>query len=121
MNISDRNTQSKRIPEIDSLYVYKTRHSIPFTHRQQPGEGYRYTSQKAIEQASEDEIHIYHQTAVIDGVENGLTMVTKSDNVDDVEQFFKDSIEEIADDKKKTSSFKLAKTAPSQIGVYYTY
>jgi hypothetical protein len=121
MNISDRTTISKKIPEIDSLYVYKTRHKAKFTHRKQEGEGYRYTLKKAILRASEGEIHIYHRAAEINGVMRGLTMVTKNDKFREVQKWFTEQIKEIKVDEKLTAKFMGAKYSPMELGIYYLY
>lgn len=121
MDLSNRATVSKKIPEIDSIYAYKTRHTAPFTQRHQEGVGYRYSNHKALESAKEGEIYIYHQTALIDGVENGLTMVTKDKRKTIVQKFFKESIDEIKKDGGLTHQFKTAKASPSQLGIYYNY
>lgn len=121
MDISKRDTVSRRIPEIDSLYVYQTRHKTGFNQRQQSGDGYRYTNHKAIEKAGEGEIYIYHQTFVIDGIMKGLTLVTKDKRKTYVQKFFNDSISSIKKDKYRLQIFKEAKQTPEQIGLYYMY
>lgn len=119
--LSTRNTQSKKIPEIDSLYVYQTRHKVKFTHRQQPGIGYRYTNHGAVERAGEDEMHIYHRTAKIRGVMQGLTMVTKNHKFREVQRFFNEQIIAISEDDKLFDKFSHAKPTPAELGLYYTY
>lgn len=119
--LSGRNTVSKKVPEIDSLYVYSTRHTVKFTHRQQPGIGYRYTNHKALERAGEDEMHVYHRTAKIRGVKQGLTMVTKNPKFREVQRFFNEQIKAIEDDDKLFEKFSHAKTTPTELGIYYTY
>lgn len=121
MNIANRNTVSKRVPEIDSLYVYHTSHFVKFHHRHQPGTGYRYMSHKVLLQAGEDEIHIYHRTATINGVSKGLTMVTKQSKVREVQKWFKEQIALIEDDAKLFDKFSHAKSSPTQLGLFYTY
>ena len=119
MDISNRNTVSKRIPEIDSLYVYATRHKIKFTHRHQTGTGYRYTVKNAILRAKEGEIHIYHRTAEIRGVTHGLTMVTKCSKVRKVQRWFKEQIELIEKDDTLFDKFSHAKPSPTELGLYF--
>lgn len=119
IDLANRKTVSKRTPEIDSLYVYSTRHKAKFTHRHQQGVGYKYTNHKAILKAGENEIHIYHRTALIDGVTNGLTMVTKDGGFRKVQKFFKDSIEQIENDPQLLAKFKAAKPSPAELGIYY--
>lgn len=121
MDIPKRNSMHKRIPEIDSLYVYSTRHNAPFTQRQQPGEGYRYTTRNSIDRADEGEIYIYHQTVKIDGVVKGITIVTKDKRKTYVQKFFKDSVETIAKSKPQLQIFKEATQTPTQLGIYYSY
>lgn len=112
---------SSKIPEIDSLYVYRTHHKIKFTRRHQLGEGYRYTVKKAILKAGEDEIYIYHQTATIDGVTKGLTMVTKNSKFRDVQKWFKEQISKIESNEDFLKTFKSAKSTPVELGIYYLY
>lgn len=121
MNISDRKTISKKIPEIDSLYVYTTRHKAKFTHRHQLGEGYRYKNHKTIEKANEGEIHIYHRTAEIRGVKNGLTMVTKNSKFRQVQKWFNEQITEIEENRELFDKFSHAKSTPIELGLRYTY
>lgn len=121
MNIANRTTVSKRIPEIDSLYVYSTRHKIKFTHRHQLGDGYRYTVKGVVMNSAENEIHIYHRTAEIRGVRHGLTMVTKNDRFRDVQRYFKEQIQAIEDDDKLFDKFSHASAKPTELGIYYTY
>lgn len=121
MNITNRTTVSKRIPELDSLYVYSTRHKIKFTHRHQTGEGYRYTIKGAALNAQEGEIHIYHRTAEIKGVSQGLTVVTKNGKFREVQKFFNDQIKAIAESDDLYEKFSHAKQKPSELGIYYTY
>lgn len=120
-NISSRSTVSKKVPEIDSLYVYNTRHKAKFTHRHQLGTGYRYTNHNAVFNAAEDEIHIYHRTATIRGVTQGLTMITKNHKVRDVQKFFNDRIKVIGVDEKLFDVFSHAKSTPIELGINYTY
>ena len=121
INLSNRSTTSKSIPEIDSLYVYQTAHKIKFTHRHQLGIGYRYMSNKAILKAGEDEIHIYHRTAEIKGVKQGLTMVTKNGKFREVQKWFNQQIKLIEEDDALFEKFSHAKVTPSELGLRYTY
>lgn len=121
MNISNRNTVSKKIPEIDSLYVYSTRHKAKFTHRHQLGNGYRYMNHNAIQQAGEDEIHIYHRTVIIKGISQGLTMVTKNGKFRDVQKWFSEQIIAIDADDELFEKFRNAKSTPIELGLRYTY
>jgi hypothetical protein len=120
-SIANRQTVSKRIPEIDSLYVYDTRHIAKMTHRHQVGEGYRYLNKKAIMKAAEGEIHIYHRTATIRGVTNGITMVTKNSKVSDVTKWFKEQVEAIENNDNLFALFSAAKPTPSELGLFYFY
>ena len=119
--LSSRNTTSKKIPEIDSLYVYQTRHKVKFHHRHQKGVGYRYMSNKALLRAGEDEIHIYHRTAEIRGVTQGLTMVTKNGKFREVQRWFKEQVQAIEEDDKLFAKFSRAQASPTELGLYYTY
>lgn len=119
--LSRRSTSSNKIPEIDSLYVYKTRHNIKFSHRNQPGTGYRYMNKKAVMKAGEDEIHIYHRTAKINGISMGITMVTKDGRVRTVQKWLKEQIKEIETSEALFERFKQGTHSPVELGLYYTY
>lgn len=119
--LSSRQTKSKKIPEINSLYVYATRHKVKFTHRNQPGIGYKYTNHNALERAGEDEIHIYHRTVEIRGIMQGLTMVTKHGKFREVQRWFNEQIKLIESDDKLFSKFSYAKATPVELGLLYDY
>lgn len=119
--LSGRNTKSSKIPEIDSLYVYQTRHKVKFTHRNQPGVGYRYTNHGAVLRAGEDEIHIYHGTTEIRGVTKGLTMVTKDSDEIAVCNWFIEQTKLIESDDKLFEKFSHAKSTPVELGLLYAY
>lgn len=121
IDLSNRNTTSKKIPEIDSLYCYATRHKAKLTHRHQSGSGYRYTNHNAVMKAGEDEIHIYHRTVTIRGVAKGLTMVTKNPKFREVQRFFNEQIRAIGADDKLFEKFSHAKATPQELGIYFTY
>ncbi len=121
IDLTNRNTVSKKTPEIDSLYVYQTRHKAKFTHRHQLGTGYKYTNHKAIITAGEDEIHIYHRTATIRGVTQGLTMVTKNSKYRQVQKWFNEQIKAIEEDDKLFEKFSHARATPIELGIYYVY
>lgn len=120
-DISNRNTNSKNIPEIDSLYVYKSRHNFKFHHHHQLGVGYRYMSKRALLKAGEDEIHIYQRSAEINGVKMALTMVTKNSKPTVVKKWFNAQIKEIKGNEALFERFKQASTTPSELGIYFTY
>lgn len=121
IDLSNRNTTSRKTPEIDSLYVYSTRHKAKFTHRHQFGTGYKYTNHKAIMTAGEDEMHIYHRTVKIKGITKGLTMVTKNSKFREVQKFFKEQIAVIEEDDKLFEIFSKASATPVEIGILYTW
>ena len=118
MKIPTRNNPSRKIPELDSLYVYSTGHKIKFTHRQQVGE-YAYLNHGAIEKSAEAEIHIYHRTVEIKGVKQGLTMVTKQGKVREVQKWFNEQIKHIESDSKLFDTFSHAKASPTELGLHY--
>lgn len=120
-DISNRSTISNKIPNIDSLYVYQTRHKAKFTRRLQLGTGYRYRMNKAVVRAGEDEIYTYHRTTVIDGVEHGLTLVTKDARYRAVQKWFNEQAGVIAANKPLLDKFKKAKSTPRELGITYTY
>lgn len=121
IDLSKRNTTSKKIPEIDSLYCYATRHRAKLTHRQQTGEGYRYINHNAVIKAVEGEIHIYHRTVTIRGVTKGLTMVTKSPKFREVQRFFNEQIIAIETNDRLFDVFSHVQTTPRELGIYYSY
>lgn len=120
-DISARSTISNKIPNIDSLYVYQTRHKAKFTRRLQLGTGYRYRIGKAVVLAGEDEIYTYHRTAIIDGVTHGITLVTKDSRYKVVQKWFNEQIEAIESDKSLLDKFKKAKSSPRELGITYVY
>lgn len=116
-----RKTRSNTIPEINMLYAYDTKHKAKFTHRHQRGIGYRYMNHNVLERAGEDEIHIYHRTAVIRGVTKGLTMVTKQSKFREVQRWFNEQIIAIEADDRLFDIFSHAKATPVQLGLRYDY
>lgn len=121
IDLRNRNTVSKKTPEIDSLYVYSTRHKVKFTRRNQLGTGYKYTNHKAIISAGEDEIYIYHRTATIKGVTQGLTIVTKNSAYREVQKWFRNQIYLIEGDDNLFDKFSKAKATPVELGILYTH
>lgn len=121
IDLTNRSTRSNRIPEIDSLYVYQTHHKIKFTHNHQLGYGYKFMSNEVMLIAGQDEIHIYHRTARIRGVQQGLTMVTKNGKFRDVQKWFNTQIKLIEASDKLFDKFSHAGAMPSELGLRYTY
>lgn len=121
MDLSKEKTMSSKIPELDSVYVYKTNIKASFTQREQLGTGYRYKSHKALFKADEDEIYTYHQTIVVDKVMRGITIVTKCDKVTPVKQLFAEVKKKIKEDEATKKLFFATKSTPREIGVYFTY
>lgn len=121
-DISKEPTRSNKIPEIDSLYVYKTKRSgVKFTRHLNKGTGYRYRTHRAIVNAGEDEIYDYHRTVKINGVENGLVLVTKNSKFKEVQKWFNEMIKDIEEDDRIFSKFKAAKSSPQELGLFYLY
>lgn len=120
MNLSNRQTTSKKIPEIDSLYAYRTRHKAKFTRRHQLGEGYRYKQRKGLLKAGMDEIYIYHQTVEINDIMRGITLVTKNSKFREVQRWFKEQVKEIENNQKLFDKFSKSKS-PQEIGLHYMY
>lgn len=120
MIIQPRSNSNRKIPELDTLYVYATRHKAKFTHRQQTGE-YAYLSRGVLLRSSPGEIHIYHRTAEINGLLQGLTMVTKNGKYRDVQKWFNEQIKAIEADDKLFDIFSHAKATPVDLGLLYTY
>lgn len=121
IDLSNRSTTSKKIPEIDSLYCYATRHKIKLTHRNQIGAGYRYTNHNAVLTAGENEINIYHRSATIGGVTKGLTLVTKNGKFREVQRFINEQIKAIDSDDTLFDVFSHVTTTPKELGLYFTY
>lgn len=121
MDLSTRNTASRRLAELDSLYSWRTKANIKFTQVLQEGIGYKYKNHKALIMADENEIYIYKQTLKIDGVNKGLTLVTKNGNKEKVKKFFNDSIKKIKADEELKSKFIGTMVVPVELGIYYTY
>src|SRR5690349_12853398 len=111
-----RNGANKRVPELDMLYAYDTAHKIKFTHRHQKNAGYPYSLKGAVLVSDEDEIHIYHRTAIIRGVSKGLTLVTKDGRFREVQKFFNEQIKEIDADDELFEIFSHAKPSPVKLG-----
>lgn len=120
VRINAKMTLAKNLPQIDSLYVYNIGRETPFHHREQPDEGYRYKNRNAIISSKENEIHIYHQSAVINGVIKGITLVTLDNNDNSVKKFFKNAIEEIGKDEGKLAIFNKA-SKPVQVDIFHLY
>jgi len=115
-------TPTSKIPEIDSLYVYKTRlNGLKFTGHLNKVDGYRYTHHKVILRANENEIYDYHRTISMNGVERGLVMITKNPNSKEVQKWFNDQIKKIESDDELFIVFKSAKSTPQELGLYFTY
>lgn len=122
MDISKRATTSKKLPTIDSLYVYKTsRKGVKFTRHQNLGTGYRYMVGNAILKAGEDEMYDYHRTVKINDVEHGLVLVTKNGKFKEVQKWFNEQIKEIESNEQLFNKFKSAKHSPQELGLLYMY
>jgi len=121
IDLSNRNTTSKKVPEINSLYCYATRHNAKFTHRHQQGIGYPYMSHGILLRGAEAEIHIYHRTVEIRGVRAGLTMVTKHAKFREVQKWFSEQIKVIEASDELSHKFCHAKPTPQELGIYYAY
>ena len=119
--IDNRKNTSRKLPELDQLYVYQTRHKIKFTHRHQKAAGYPYTVTGIRLTSAENEIHIYHRTAEIRGVSMGLTLVTKDGRYREVQRWFKEQVIYIAEDDYLFEIFSHAKPSPTKLGIGYTY
>lgn len=121
IDLRNQSTKSKRIAEIDRLYVYQESHKFKFTHYHQKGIGYPYMQSGVFMTAGLDEIHIYHRTAEIRGVSNQLTMITKNHKFREVQKWFNEQIKAIEADDKLFEVFSRAKSTPVELGLPYTY
>jgi hypothetical protein len=110
-----------RLPELDTLYVYKTSHEATFHHRVQEDEGYPYLLAGVPQHSKENEIHIYHMTVVIDDVMQGITIVTKQSKAKLLKKWLNDQVKVISDSPDLTKSFKQAKERPTSLGIKYIY
>jgi|SRR5215217_7121 len=121
MDISTRNTKSNKIPELDSLYVYQTKHDTKFHKHLNKGVGYRYTLKNAIVKAGEDEIYDYHQSAEIFGIKQAIVLVTKNSNGKQVQKWFKEQITLIEENDALFDKYAQAKSYPTELGISYLY
>lgn len=120
-NLRNQQTRSSRVPIIDRLYAYDTKHTLKFSRRNEKGVGYPYIENGVPNYAGENEIHIYHRTAEIKGVSKGLTMVTKQSKYREVQKWFNEQIEAIEQDEGLFEAFSHAGTSPVELKLYYTY
>lgn len=110
----------KTKPEIDSLYVYKTRSTFPFRQKKQVAE-YKYSNHGVPEVAKEGEIYSFVRTVEIDGVKRNLLMITKDSRKTYVEKFFKKAVKDIKDSQDIMEKFKSSGIRPTRLGIEYIY
>lgn len=113
-------SRAQNLPQINSIYAYNMKRETPFQQRHQETEGYEYVDRHSILRTDKSGIFIYHQSAVVNKVLKGLTMVTLDSDAKRVKAFFKKSIKEIAKDPTKASIFYTARS-PIQVGILYLY
>lgn len=117
--LKNRNSKPK-YPEIDSLYVYQTKHKAKFMQHQERT-AYKYINHKTVITSEELEIYTYHRTATIRGVNQGLTMVTKNGKFRQVQKWFNEQIKAIEADDGLFEKFSKAGATPVELGLLYTY
>ena len=105
----------KKLPELDELYVFKTSAKTNLKQKQQPE--YKYMSHGIILTAPEGEIYTYMETFEIDGVNIGISLVTKESRKTYIAKFFKQAIKDIRNNKADQA--KNCKLSPSKIGLSY--
>lgn len=112
MGVSDVKRVSSRVPELDSLYVYHTRHEVKEVVKRLQPSVYRYTVNGVVLQ--DDGIYTYHKTLVLDGVRKGITIVTKEHRITKIKDFFKAVEKDIP-----LASFKTATATPHNLNIKY--
>jgi cbb3-type cytochrome oxidase subunit 1 len=113
-------TKAKYLPQIDSIYAYNMTRETPFTHRHQDTEDYEYVDRHSILRTDKNGIEIYHQSAEVNGVSKGLTMVTLDSDEKRVKEFFDNAIKELETDPSKASIFYTARK-PIQVNILHIY
>lgn len=105
----------KTMAELDQLYIFKTKFKCDLRQKQQPE--YKYMNQGIPETAPEGEIYTYMETFEVDGINIGLSLVTKEKRKSYVAKFFKQAIKDIKENKAEQA--KKCKQRPSKIGLSY--
>lgn len=121
IDLTNMSTKSRRIPEIDSLYVYSSRHKVKFNRHLNKGAGYRYMSKGVLLQGGIDEIYDYSRSVTIFGITMSLVLVTKNSKFREVQQFFNEQVKAIEADQSLSDKFCHAKSTPTELGLYFTY
>lgn len=111
---------SRYLPQIDSVYAYNLNRPVPFTHREQAEEGYRYKNRHQIIQSKENEIHIYHRSIIIDGVIKGITMVTLDGDSARVKKFFSKVAKIVKSDQTRLQLYYMSHK-PVQLDIFHVY
>lgn len=106
-------------PELNYVYAYKSRNKLGFRQKQQDAE-YKYKENGAIIISELGEIYIYSNTYTIDGVTNGLLLVTKEKRKTYVEKFFKEVVKEVETNLDFLEKFKKAHK-PTKLQIAYHF
>lgn len=112
MGLPNSKRVSSRIPELNSLYVYDTRHEVKEVVKRLQPSVYRYTVNGFVLQ--DEGIYTYHKTLVLDGVRKGITIVTKEHRITKIKEFFKEVEKDIP-----IASFKSATASPHNLNIKY--
>lgn len=109
----------KQKPELNYIYVYKSRNKLGFRQKKQEAE-YKYKDNGAIITSSFGEMFIYSNTYTIDGVTNGVLLVTKEHRKSYVHKFFKEVVKEIGENPDFLGKFKKA-NKPIKLPIAYHF
>lgn len=101
--------------EIDELYVFRTNMRTDLRQKRQPE--YTYMSHGILLSAADGEIYTYMQTFEIDGMNIGITMISKETRKSYVGKFFKQAVKDIRENKAEEA--KKATARPKKIGLSY--
>lgn len=105
----------KTLPEIDEVYIFKTNFDSELRQKVQPE--YKYMNHGIPETAKEGEIFTYMETVNIDGLNRGITLVTREHRKSYIKKFFTQVKKELNADKNK--QFRTATLRPQRIGLTY--
>lgn len=113
-------------PQIDTLYTYRHRQGKmklgefkELDQRLHKDQDYKYKRGNILEKS--DKMYRYAQSFDINGQARTLLMITEDDNVERVQEFFNQSIEQIKADEKMLAIYNKADTKPLEVGIGYVY
>lgn len=113
-------------PQLDSLYCYRHRQGKmrlgdfkELDQRLHKDQDYKYKRGNILEKS--DKMYRYAQSFEINSQARTLIMITEDDNMERVQEFFNQSIEQIKADKKMLAIYNKADTKPLEVGITYVY